>query len=106
MKNSFFWLVPLFFIGCAGLTSSQSGNEKTPRREFIGIENIDPALHEPYTVNEFIADNNSFSKESVYFSTALLLSDIGILGETGKELFEKYAAVFFPIFLTRASLRK
>jgi hypothetical protein len=91
------FLFLLCFLGCVG-TSSKKRKPEPPRRTFTALENIDSSLKEPFIINEFVSDNISFSKESVCFATALFLADVGILNETSKELFEKYASIIFSGF--------
>ena len=69
-----------------------------PRREFQEIEPGVFPSHEPSIIGDFAADNNSFSMGSIYFSTALFLSDLGILADVPGDIFDKYAAALFTNF--------
>jgi hypothetical protein len=88
----------LCFIGCAGMLSSRQRKDDTPRRTFTALDNIDSSTKEPFIRNEFVSDNISFSKESIYFATALFLTDVGIINEMPKDLFEKYSSIIFSGF--------
>lgn len=88
----------LFFCGCVGISSSKAKKPEQPRRVFESVEIKDNLSSDPFIVNEFIKDGISYNKESVYFSTALFLSDLGILNEITKKQFENYASVIFSDF--------
>ncbi|MCL2440991.1 MAG: hypothetical protein FWD14_04570 [Treponema sp.] len=85
----------LIFGGCISIPSSKVN---THRRVFESVIIADNSLTAPFVVREYINDSSSYSKETVYFSTALFLSDLGILNEITKEQFENYAAVVFSEF--------
>ena len=93
MKNVFIFLIFVFLIGCSN--TSKIRREEPPRREFTSVENIDVSSTEPFIVNEFISDGTLYQMGSIYFSTALLLSEIGILETIGNEVFKIYSTVFF-----------
>jgi hypothetical protein len=89
-------VLAVLFNGC--FTTNSSKREEAPRREFQTVEINDGATNDPFIANEFISDNNSFKNGSVYFSTALFLSDMGILETITKEQFRKYAEILFSNF--------
>ncbi|GHV93486.1 hypothetical protein AGMMS50268_39890 [Spirochaetia bacterium] len=99
----------VFFVllnGCSTLGSSKSTFFDNPRREFQAIEIADNNSTDPFIVNEFLSDGHSFKNGSIYFSTALFLSDIGILEDITKEQFEKYADIFFSNFPNEGELKE
>jgi hypothetical protein len=101
MKKFCFLGVSLFsvlLIGCIGFPSSGSRGTEPPRREFQSIESGTFPSNEPSIVGDFLAEDTSFTANSVNFSTALFLADVGILTDVPKEVFEKYAAVVFSGF--------
>jgi hypothetical protein len=91
--------------GCLG-TSSRKNEPEPPRREFQSIESIDTSSKIPFVVNDFISDNISYKKGAVYFSTALFLSDLGILENTTKEDFKKYAEILFSGFPSEGQVKE
>jgi hypothetical protein len=101
MKKSCFSGVLLFSVilsGCLGIPSSGSGNMGPPRREFQSVESGIYPSKVPSVIDDFLADDISFTVNSINFSTALFLADVGILTDVPKELFEKYATVLFSQF--------
>jgi len=65
---------------------------------FETIEIGDRSSTAPFIVREYINDGILYGKESAYFSTALFLSDLGILsGITSEQLLE-YASIIFTEF--------
>lgn len=90
----------LFLLsGCYSVPSSNSTSKtnKTvpPRRTYKSAENIDASAKEPFNVQEFVSDGISYNRGSIRFSTALFLSDLGILEGITKKQFDNYASVFF-----------
>jgi hypothetical protein len=94
--------VIVFFNGCL----STSSKRKPPIREFQTIELSDSSLTDPFIVNEYISDDVVFKKGSVYFSTALFLSDLGIMEDIKKETFEKYVDILFSRFPVTGELKQ
>jgi hypothetical protein len=90
------FLLILILSGCLGSPSSRG--PELPRRVFQSIESGTFPSNEPSIVGDFIADDISFTIGSINFSTALFLSDAGILADVPKELFEKYATALFSQF--------
>jgi len=99
MKKEWVVFISLFlfiFGGCYSGPSSKSTNKSIPpRRTFKSVENIDVSAKEPFNVQEFVNDGISYSKGSIRYSTALFLSDLGILEEMTKKQFDNYVSVFF-----------
>jgi hypothetical protein len=94
--------VIVFFNGCL----STSSKRKPPIREFQTIELSDSSLTDPFIVNEYISDDAVFKKGSVYFATALFLSDLGIMEDIKKETFEKYVDILFSKFPVTGELKQ
>lgn len=94
-----FLLIFTVLSGCFGGPPSKSSKPPAesapPRRTFESVENISVSAREPFIVKEFIQDGVSYGKGSVRFSTALFLSDLGILEGTSKKQFDNYMSVFF-----------
>lgn len=94
----------LLLVGCIGFPTGFptgypiSKKQELPRREFQSIESGTFPSNIPSIVRDFSTDDISFSTGSVNFSTALFLSDLGILADVPVELFEKYAAALFSQF--------
>jgi hypothetical protein len=99
MKRPVVILISLFFAifnGCLGDPSSKSSNKPIPpRRTFESVEDIDASSKEPFIVNKFIQDDISYSRGSTRFSTALFLSDLGIMEGITKKQFDDYMSLFF-----------
>lgn len=99
MKKSIFVLISMFLLLLSGCLSSSPtrSSEKviSPRRTFESVENIDASAKEPFIVQDYIHDGISYSKGSICYSTALFLSDLGILEGTSKNQFNNYMSVFF-----------
>lgn len=92
-------LLLIILTSCTGSPSPAGTREpEIPRREFQSIETGTYPVNEPSIVGNFIAADVSFSAGSINFSTALFLSDIGILPQVSKDLFEKYATALFSQF--------
>ena len=73
-------------------------NPEPPRREFQSIDFGKYPANIPSIVNDFSVEDIRFSIGSIYFSTALFLADAGILDNTSKEIFKKYATALFTQF--------
>ena len=85
-------------LGTTAGTAAKTTEPEIPRREFLSVESGVYPENEPSITGNFTAENIVFSHGAVNFSTALFLSDIGILSDVSKELFENYADVFFSQF--------
>jgi len=97
----------LVFNGCFSAPRSKTSNKPIPpRRSFESIKNIDISAKEPFIVHDFIDDNVSFNKGSVRFSTALFLSDLGILEEMNKKQFDNYMSIFFTKFPQHGQIKE
>jgi hypothetical protein len=81
------------FYGC--FSTPAPVEEKPPRREFVSVEDERITNEKIFIVDEYAGDGSSYSKGSVYFATALFLSDLGILQATTKNDFIKIAEVMF-----------
>jgi hypothetical protein len=109
MKKFHFLGVFLFSVllaGCIGFPSSGSRGRGAPRREFQSVEYGTFPSNVPSVVGDFLADDISFTANSVNFSTALFLADVGILTDLPKEVFEKYAAVLFSRFPRKGEVKE
>jgi hypothetical protein len=92
----------IIFNGCLSTFSRR----EPPIREFQTIAIADVSSKDPFVVTEYISDNISFKRGSVYFSTALFLSDLGILENTTKEQFEKFVNILFSNFPAEGQLKQ
>lgn len=105
MKRFYFCYIGLLVILLNGCMSTSSPTpEEQPRREFQILDSI--TATDPFIVNEFTSDNNTFTRESTYFSTALFLSDADKLESITKEQFEKYAGILFSNFPNEGELKE
>ena len=77
---------------CAGLGGRK---EPPPRRHFESVVLNDRNSREPVLINEYQKEARRFTREAKNYAAAMLLSDLGIIGETPKERFEQYANLFF-----------
>ena len=94
----FVFLVIIFLNGCVGTSHSRTSAPVQPRRVFETVEISNRSSTAPFIVREYTHDGSSYRKGSVYFSTALFLSDLGILGKITKEQFKEYASIIFTEF--------
>jgi len=94
----FVLLVIIFLSGCVSTAPSKTIAQVQPRRVFETVEISDRSSTAPFIVREYLKDSSSYGKRSVYFSTALFLADLGILGKITKKQFEEYVSVVFTGF--------
>jgi outer membrane murein-binding lipoprotein Lpp len=99
-------LFSVILSGCIGTPSSGSRKIEPPRREFQSVESGTYPSNVPSIIDDFVTDDIAFTANSINFSTALFLADVGILTDVPKELFEKYATVLFSQFPREGEVKK
>jgi len=103
---AFIFLVIIFLSSCVGTSPSRTRVQVQPRRVFETVEISDRSSTAPFIVREYFKDSSSYGKRSVYFSTALFLADLGILGKTTNEQFKEYASIIFFEFPREGQLKE
>ena len=88
-------LIIILISGC--FSSPTSGHVRPPRRVFESVE-IDELQTDPLLISEYASDGLEYSREAVFYSTALFLADAGKLEDTCKEQFEILAGILFTDF--------
>ena len=99
-----FCLSFLILCGCEGAPAPRE--PETPRREYQSIDSSKYPIMIPSIIGDHIIEDISYNIGSINFSTALFLSDVGILNDVPKESFEKYATTLFSQFPVEGDVKE